>query len=404
MLTDRRSRSPDGTCLLTTSADGSSRTFVVPTTLLGPQEEPLRLSPYTIHPSPEPIYALTPYPFFSLQDPQTTLILTSPRDLPIRLTNILSPSPVSTATYPLINLTTESYLTPSSLLFHPNGTNFYAGTDCLITLFDVSRSGEGPVTRLPTIPSKRHKLKGGGVGMRGIVSALSLQPSIAGDGAQNDSGALLAAGAWTRQLALYDAEGMGGTVSTWSVDSAADKEAEIGGAGVSQVLWSPCGRYLFVVERNSRGVLVYDVRVTGRLVGWLAGREAETNQRLSVQVVDTGDRGSEIWAGGTDGMVRVWEWKGLGIDGDAGGIKAEWEWMAHGSSVTSVTVHPSATVVASSSGCRKSLDIPEDDSDDTDSSDSEGGRRPDDRSTRGSTRRSPSSGKQPDNSIKIWRL
>lgn len=193
--------------------------------------------------------------------------------------------------------------------------------------------------------------------MRGIVSALALQPgSTAGS-----SSALLAAGAWTRQLALYDAAGMGGTVSTWSIDSAADIDTKIGGAGVSQVLWSPCGRYLFVVERKSSGILVYDVRVTGRLLGSFTGRKAETNQRLQVQIEDCGGQGMAIWAGGMDGVVRVWNWKGIAGnetgDGEIEEMIPEWEWNAHGSSVTSVAVHPSGTVVATSSGERKELTV-----------------------------------------------
>ena len=118
--------------------------------------------------------------------------------------------------------------------------------------------------------------------------------------------------------------GSGGTVATWSIAEAADKDAGIGGAGVSQTLWSACGRYLFVVERKSGGVLVYDVRVTGKLVAWLEGREADTNQRLNVDAFQ-GTQGTEIWAGGTDGIVRVWEGVGL----TEGAIERSWDWKAH---------------------------------------------------------------------------
>jgi hypothetical protein len=158
-------------------------------------------------------------------------------------------------------------------------------------------------------------MKGGGVGMRGIVSALSLE-------SQEDG--LLAAGTWTRWVGLYDAAGLGGTVATWSIAEAADGEAGIGGHGISQTLWSSCGRYLYVVERKSRGVLVFDVRVTGKLVAWLEGREADTNQRLGVDVFE-GPEGMEIWAGGTDGVVKVWE----GVGKTEGGVKRSWEWSAH---------------------------------------------------------------------------
>jgi hypothetical protein len=79
-----------------------------------------------------------------------------------------------------------------------------------------------------------------------------------------------------------------------------------------------------VVERKSRGVLVFDVRVTGKLVAWLEGREADTNQRLGVDVFE-GEGGVEIWGGGIDGMVRVWK----AVGKTEGGIERSWEFRAH---------------------------------------------------------------------------
>ena len=133
--------------------------------------------------------------------------------------------------------------------------------------------------------------------MKGIVSAMADGP--AGDG-------ILAAGTFTRHVGLYSANGSGDMIATFSVaDTEADKY--IGGKGVTQVLWSPCGRYLYVVERKSDGVLVYDIRITGKLVGWLEGRKGNTNQRLNVDLFTGKDNSSpEIWAGGTDGMIRMW--------------------------------------------------------------------------------------------------
>lgn len=163
-------------------------------------------------------------------------------------------------------------------------------------------------------------MKGGGVGMRGIVSALSLQPC----GGAGEGDGMLAAGTWTRWIGLYDLGGVGGTVSTFSVASAADEHAGIGGTGITQTAWSKCGKYLFVAERRSRGVLVYDVRVTGKLVAWLAGREADTNQRIGIDVFGAED-GSEIWGGGVDGVVRVWE----GVGMTEGKVERASEWRAH---------------------------------------------------------------------------
>lgn len=162
--------------------------------------------------------------------------------------------------------------------------------------------------------------------MRGIVSALSMQPmpSISPGVECHTGDGILAAGTWTRWVGLYDANGLGGTVATWSIADAADKHADVGGMGVSQTLWSSCGRYLYVVERKSDGVLVYDVRVAGKMVAWLKGRGAGTNQRLGVDVFE-GDKGMEVWAGGVGGVVRVWE----GVGMVEGAMERTWEWKAH---------------------------------------------------------------------------
>lgn len=327
----KTNRTPDGTTLLTSSADNKIRAFILPPTLLDDPSSPLSLTPYTKHTFPTPINCIAPYPHYTLSDPSTTLYLSCPNSLPIRLSNILSPTSHPQASYNLICPTTEKYLTPSSILWSLPGTHFLTGTDCLISLFDISRSGCGPTTRLPTIPSKRHKMKGGGVGMRGIVSALSLQSSTD----ESSGSSILAAGTWTRWLGMYDAAGLGGTIATWDISTAADSEAGIGGQGVSEVGWSGCGRYLWVAERKSRGVLVYDVRVTGKLVCWLEGREAETNQRLGVSCFE-GDGGMEIWAGGTDGVARVWE----GVGTKEGACKRNWEWRAHDGIVLSYFSRP----------------------------------------------------------------
>ncbi|EHK98457.1 putative Guanine nucleotide-binding protein negative regulator 1 [Glarea lozoyensis 74030] len=163
-------------------------------------------------------------------------------------------------------------------------------------------------------------MKGGGVGIRGIISALSLQPSA---GEETGVG-MVAAGTWTRWIGLYDMAGLGGTVAQWSIAEAADSVAGIGGMGVSQTAWSACGRYLYVVERKSDGVLVYDIRGERKMLGWLVGRHAGTNQRLGVDVFGA-DRGMEVWAGGVDGVVRVWEGVGL----SEGAMERSWEWKAH---------------------------------------------------------------------------
>lgn len=288
-----------------------------PPDLLEERASPHRISPYSTLPSAEPTYATAMYPFYSLQDPSTTLFLSSVRDHPIRISSAFAPT--SLASYSLIHPTTEAFITPHSMIYPAalGGSHFLTGSDSLICLFDVSRSGaDGPVSWMPTIPSKRKQIVGGGVGMKGIVSALSLNPT--GDG-------ILAAGTFTRQVGLYSGNGSGELLGTFNV-SKTDASRHIGGRGVTQLLWSPCGRYLYVAERKSDGVFVYDIRVTGQLLGWLQGRKANTNQRMKIDVVPSGEGHShEIWAGGTDGVMRVWRNPGYNV----GAQDPDWEWKVH---------------------------------------------------------------------------
>lgn len=255
--------------------------------------------------------------------------------------------------------------------------------------------------------------------MRGIVSAMALQPSSASETESEDG--MLAAGTWTRWVSLYDNQGSGGTVSQFSIAGAADVTTGIQGSGVSQLSWSACGRYLIAAERKSDGCLIYDVRVAGKLLAWCEGRQADTNQRIGIDVFGGSDSHCEIWAGGMDGFVRVWQDVGM----VEGALKPSWEFKAHDSVVNDVKVHPTGSVVVTSSGCRKTLgaDLNDDaeSSEDTDSSDDD----EDGTSASGSSTESTTSSTTPivksstsartsitgcsvdysvDNSIKIWGL
>lgn len=153
------------------------------------------------------------------------------------------------------------------------------------------------------------------MGMKGIVSTLDL------------SGAgLLTAGTFTRSVGLYDSAGQGDCIAVFSVadEQSSGAQTDIGGSGITQVRWSPCDRYLYVAERNSDGILVYDIRVAGKRLGCLRGRRADTNQRLGVDIVPT-ESGHEVWAGGTDGGIRIWAnpWEVEGVRGPS------WGWEAH---------------------------------------------------------------------------
>lgn len=241
--------------------------------------------------------------------------------------------------------------------------------------------------------------------MKGIVSALAI--SCEG---------LLAAGTFSRWIGLYDGHGRGGTVGIFRVEEGeGEGEDAATGNGTTQVIWSSCGRYLCVVERGSNGISVWDVRGTGRRLSWLRGRMAQTKQRLGVDIL-----GSEIWAGGTDGMVRVWEKLGM-AEGDVSPTR---QFHAHDDAVSSTGLHPCGSVLATCSGQRHfpisaygALDHSEDGKDGSESESDDGDENsatqsilsPDSHSSDVSSSSTDSFafspiGRKIDNSLRIWAL
>ena len=235
------------------------------------------------------------------------------------------------SSYQLVNPNTETHDAPYSLLFRPNTPNtFLAGTSSQISIFDLNRSGSGPVTVLRTIPTRRSPATT--TTMKGLVTALAL------------SDGLLAAGTNTRQVGLYAGDGGGEVVGVFWLP---EEDPDAGG-GVTQLQWSPCGRYLYIAERRCDLVSVYDIRVTGLRVDSLRGRSAGTNQRVGIDIA-TG-LGGEVVGGSTDGVVRIWEGSDQG--GDYVG-----SWRAHDDVVSSAVVHPFSPVMATCSGSRKTFGL-----------------------------------------------
>ncbi|ROW14570.1 hypothetical protein VPNG_03260 [Cytospora leucostoma] len=387
----------DGTTVITSSYNNQIGSFVIPSDLLEPREQPLSLRPQGIINLATPTNVVAPAPYFDLLNPYTHHVLVACSDHPIQIFQALptdnsvydtpkeTPRASPLYSYNLISPQTEAYLPVHSLVWPASHTSFFVGSTNLIAQFDLQRIGEGPKQRVHTIPSKRHISKGSGVGMRGTVSALSMQSeNYAPTG-------LLAAGTWTRWVGLYDFARGGERTATWSIAEAAGSVVVddpppgsgqppvprrrhnsrgllpirgIGGEGINQTAWSPDGRYLLINERQSTGVLVYDVRVTNKLLGALAGRDALTHQRLDLAVYpgseDTG--GFEVWAGTRDGTVKVWQ----GVGNTEGCQWPSWDFQTEvgdsddndddgegsvGWPVGSVALHASGSVAATCTGC-----------------------------------------------------
>jgi hypothetical protein len=321
------------------------------------------LKPYSSFTTPDPIFSTAVYPHFNLQDHNTTLLLYGARDNPIKLKNALSLDAANWAIYPLVSPTTEAWQSPHSLLFTHEGTHFIAGGTAQFAIFDISRFGEGPMERKKIGWRKR----GGHYNATGLDWAREVTgPNDIISTMDLSVDDMFAMGTWGRKIAIYAAAGRGELITTFSpVDVEADGRHF--GEGISQVKWSPCGRYLYVAERNSAGIHIYDIRGAGRRVGYLIGREAKTAVKLAFDVVTTAE-GSEVWAGGTDGKIRMWK-----NPVQRGGV-VSWdeEWSVHGENdlVCATLVHGSGSVVATVA-CKERYDTETEDSESDSSSGSE---------------------------------
>ncbi|PNY28342.1 Guanine nucleotide-binding protein negative regulator 1 [Tolypocladium capitatum] len=336
----------DGTTIIVAGSDNSVSSFVLPADLLQSADANRRLEPQATTRLPEPTQVIVPAPYFSLAEATSQTYLVGCRDHPLHLHHAFPrherPNPLGT--YKLVRKETEAYITPASLIWQHPGTHFLCGSANRLDYFDLSRHGsDGPLLTVPTIPSRRHISKGSGVGMKGTVAALAASPYDA------NGGSIVAAGTWTRWMGLYDLQRTDKVVANWSISHAGDAEAGLGGQGIVQVVWSPCGRYLVVNERHTSSLAVYDIRGLGQLLGALSGRESITQQTLACDVFHgdmSGNTGFEVWAGSQDGSVLVWEDVGM----HCGLAKPSWHWQAHDSPVGSTVLHTSGSVAATCSG------------------------------------------------------
>ncbi|OAA77036.1 WD40 repeat-like-containing domain protein [Akanthomyces lecanii RCEF 1005] len=337
----------DGTSLLVSASDSKVATFILPSDLL--EADPIQpLQPQASIQLPESSQCIAPAPYFSLSHPATQTFLVGSRDHPLHLYHALpteAENPAPLCMYKLMRHETETYITPSSMLWPSPGTHFFCGSANRIDYFDASRPGSGgPVHTIHTIPSKRHLLKGGGVGMKGTVSALSDSPPGA------PGAGVIAAGTWTRWMGLYDMYRVDKAVANWNIADADTQEfgRNFGGQGIVQTSWSPCGRYLVINERHASGLLVYDIRGNGKLLSVLNGRSCETQQRLTCDTFGSSNDGPgfELWAGTESGSVKVWDEVGLHY----GVVDPKWDWDASNTPIGSTIVHPSGSVVATCAG------------------------------------------------------
>ncbi|SMY27673.1 unnamed protein product [Zymoseptoria tritici ST99CH_1A5] len=319
---------PDGTAIIAQHNDHHLKTFVLPTDLLEEEQQPHQLTAYATHKSATEIQDFAIFPGFDLSDISTTYALCGDNDQPISLRNVCDWT-YSQAKYPLVNDRTEAHYSPRTLHFINSGSHFLVGTHNSLAVFDVTRYNAGPVSLLQLKPRKG-TYNGMPLTRKAYVSALAT--SVDG---------VLALGTTEREIALYDHSGMGERTATFNMDP-------YRGTGVSFLKWSPCGKYLLVAERRSDEIHVFDIRGTRRQLSTLVGRAGNTNQRLGLDIVHTRGESYELWAGGMDGVVRMWHNPGS----KEGECPPSEDLKAHQAPVTSTIWHPFTSILATSAGSR----------------------------------------------------
>jgi len=214
----------------------------------------------------------------------------------------------------------------NSLAFDPAGDRLYAGYKAEIRQFELARPGR-EVSKLSTGSRKEG-------GQRNLISCMALNPDMSG---------LLAAGCYDNTVGLYAThEG----VNVLSVFPAQH-------GGVTQVKFSPDGKFLFTAARKDNNIYCWDIRATGQVLRTFT-REANTNQRIAFDVDPTG---KWITTGGVNGDVLIY-------DVQTGGLVQSWR--PHQDGTNGVSFHPSEPLVATSSGQRQIEDAMTDSSDDED--------------------------------------
>jgi WD40 repeat protein len=166
----------------------------------------------------------------------------------------------------------------NSVAFNATGSRIFAGFDRMIRFFDVSQPSRDFCARA-TSKTRRSRR-----GQRGIISSLHFNP---------DHSKIYAAGSYA------------GTTCVYTEDEGEELLAlrDHDGKGITQVRFSPCGRFLFTAARRDARIHCWDIRNSTQIVQTFH-RIADTNQRVEF---DLHCGGRWLATGSQDGKVLLYD-------------------------------------------------------------------------------------------------
>ncbi|KAI8918189.1 WD40-repeat-containing domain protein [Powellomyces hirtus] len=308
--------SPDGTCLLSSTADNTFRVFEKPADIEyeGSTIVEAPLTPVLTISEPECVYDFQWYPLMNSTDPATCCFLSSVRDHPIRLWDAYT-GQLRCSYVAFDHL--DQVQAPNCLTFNLDGTKLYCGFNNLIQIFDTHRPGRDCV-RKPTSPNKKSKK-----GQKGLISSIAFNP---------DQSGMYAAGSYTGSIGLYDERN----------DELLCQMRDTDGRGITQVEFSRDGSYLFSASRKSDKLLAWDIRNTGDILATYP-RLGNTNQRISFSLDPSG---RYLSTGDQTGDVLIY---------DLHTNELAKRFQGHQDVVSSAVFHPTLPLLGTCSGQRRDI-------------------------------------------------
>nr|XP_010908444.1 telomerase Cajal body protein 1 isoform X1 [Elaeis guineensis] len=308
--------SPDGSCFLTSSDDNTLRLFYLPEEAFNdhvaheaPVDDQDSYASSVIVSEAETVYDFCWYPYMYASDPTTCVFASTTRDHPVHLWDAISGQ--LRCTYRAYDAMDE-ITAALSISFNAAGTKLFAGYNKALRVFDVHRPGRD---------FEQYSLQKGSDGPSGIVSSIAFSPTHSG---------MLAIGSYSQTTAVYAEDNMEALYVLHGQEG-----------GVTQVLFSKDGNYLYTGGRKDPYILCWDIRNTIEVVYKLYRSAEYTNQRISFDIEPCG---RHLGTGGQDGLVHIYDLQtGQWIAG----------FQAASDTVNCFSFHPSLPLAASSSGNRR---------------------------------------------------
>ncbi|XP_006899198.1 PREDICTED: telomerase Cajal body protein 1 [Elephantulus edwardii] len=306
---------PDGSCILTNSADNILRIYNLPSELYREEEqvEYAEMAPVLRMVEGDTIYDYCWYSLMSSAQPDTSYVASSSRENPIHIWDAFTGElRASFRAYNHLDVLTAAH----SLCFSLDGSQLFCGFNRTVRVFCTARPGRDCEVR-STFAKKQ--------GQSGIISCIAFSPTQP----------LYACGSYGCSLGLY----------AWDDGSPL---ALLRGhrAGITHLCFHPDGNHLFSGARKDAELLCWDLRQSGHPL-WTLSREVATNQRIYFDLDQTGQF---LVSGSTGGAVSVWDLSGAAEA--SGKPELVLSFLPQKDCTNGVSLHPSLPLLATASGQR----------------------------------------------------